>query len=188
MTGPSYSEFLRGLEGALDSLPPSDCAQVLGDLERLKAIVWGRMLTVSDGTASSHSGADAMLLTLPQVAELLAIPTGHAYELARRDVLPVVRFGKYVRVSEASLTKWIGKQTTPQRRIDKGQPGLHSGTVTPHRLTQMPAKARPEPGTSKRARTQPVRAQSQSDADRLPRVKPAVEGATANDLISECSE
>jgi excisionase family DNA binding protein len=174
MTGPSYIDLLTSLEGALDGLSPSDCAQALGDLERLKAILWHRMLTVSCGSASSQPRADAVLLTIPQVAELLAIPTGHAYELARRDVLPVVRFGKYVRVPHDSLTRWIGQQTTPQRRIDNGHLGFHSGIMTPHRQTRTPAKARPEPATPKRVRARPVRSETPSEADRLFRVKPTV--------------
>jgi excisionase family DNA binding protein len=188
VAGPSYSDLLVGLEGALDGLPPSDCARVLGDLERLKAILWHRMVTVSRGTASDQPRADAMLLTIPQVAEFLAIPTGHAYELARRDVLPVVRFGKYVRVSQDSLNKWIEQHTTPQRRIDNGQLAFHSGTVTPHRQTRMPAKARPEPVTRQRERTRPVRSQPPSETDRLSRMKPAVGVAAVNEPIPKGSE
>jgi excisionase family DNA binding protein len=188
VAGPSYSDLLTNLEGALDGLSPSDCAQALGDLERLKAILWHRMVAVSCGTTSSQPRAEGMLLTLPQVAKLLAVPTGHAYELARRDVLPVVRFGKYVRVPHDSLTRWIGQQTTPERRIDNGHLGFHSGTVTPNPPTRMLAKARPEPGQRQREKKRPVRSQPRSEPNRLSQVKSAVGVAAVNEPIPEGSE
>jgi excisionase family DNA binding protein len=182
-------ELITRLEQLEQELPLWDraaCLPLLGLLERLKALAWvqilGRPLDPADGQEPDR------LLTIPQVAERMAIPTGHAYDLARRDVLPVVRFGKYVRVSQASLTRWMGQQTTPQRRIDNGHLGFHSGTVTPHRQTRRPAKVRPEPGTAQRARTQPARSQTPSETDRLSQVKPAVGVAVVNELIPEGSE
>jgi excisionase family DNA binding protein len=177
---------LEQLEQELPRWDRAACLPLLGLLERLKALAWvqivGSPLDPADGPEPDR------LLTIPQVAERLAIPPGHAYELARRDVLPVVRFGKYVRVSQANLTRWIAQQTTPQRRIDNGHLGFHSGTVTPDRQTRVPAKARPKPDPAQRARTRPVRVQPKSEPNRVSQVKPAVEGVTANDLISECSE
>lgn len=182
------AQLIAMLEAAVARVEVTECPGLLGELECLKAILWSRMVTGSCGAASSQPGADDVLLTLPQVAERLAIPTGHAYELARREVLPVVRFGKYVRVSEVSLTRWMREQTTLQRRIDKGYVGLHSATVTLHRQTRVPANVRPEPAKPKRARTRPVRVPTQSEPNRLSQVKPAVEEVKAKDLTSECSE
>lgn len=191
-TGMPDPELVARLERLEQELPDWDraaCLRLVGLLERLKAQAWVQIL---GSRGSPHDPADGpepdRLLTIPQVAERLAIPTGHAYELARRDVLPVVRFGKYVRVSSASLTRWMGQQTTPQRRIDNGPLGFHSSTVTPHRQTRRPAKARPEPGTAQRARTRPVRVQTQSKPSQLSHVKPAVEIAAVNELIPEGSE
>ncbi len=182
-------EFVTRLEQLEQELPLWDraaCLPLLGLLERLKALAWVQIL--GDPLDTVDKQEPDCLLTIPEVAKRLAIPTGHAYELARRDVLPVVRFGKYVRVSQTSLTRWVAQQTTPQRRIDTGHVGLHSGTVTAHGRTHMTAKARLEPVTMKRVSTRPVRGQAQSEENRLSQVKPAVEGVTANDLISECSE
>ena len=186
------TEFVTMLERLERELPTWDraaCLHLVGLLERLKAHAWVQIL---GSQGSPHDPADVQepnrLLTIPQVAELLAIPTGHAYDLARRDVLPVVRFGKYVRVTQTSLTRWIEQHTTPQRRIDNGHPGSHSDTQTPHRQARLPAKARPEPGTAQRERKRPVRSESQSDTVRLPRVKPAVGVGAVNDPILECPE
>jgi len=182
-------EFITTLERLEQELPRWDraaCLPLLGLLERLKALAWmqivGSPLDPADGPEPDR------LLTLPEVAERLAIPTGHAYELARRDVLPVVRFGKYVRVSQASLIRWMGQQTTPQRRIDMGQMGLHSDTVMPNRQTRRPAKARPEPPILNRAKTRPLRVTAQSEPNRLSQGKPAVEEVTATDPLFERAE
>jgi excisionase family DNA binding protein len=177
---------LERLEQELPRWDPAACLTLLGLLERLKALAWAQI--VGRPLDPAHGQESDRLLTLPDVAERLAIPPGHAYELARRGVLPVVRFGKYVRVSQTSLTRWLAQQTTPQGRIDKGHFGLHSGTVTPHRQTRVLAKARPEPALPKRARTRPVRVPTQSEPHGLAQGKPAVQQVTANDLVSERSE
>lgn len=192
-TGMPDTEIVTMLERLEQELPVWDraaCLHLVGLLERLKAHAWVQIL---GSQGSQHDIADVRepdrLLTIPQVAELLAIPTGHAYDLARRDVLPVVRFGKYVRVLQASLNRWIGQQTTSQRRIDNGHLGFHSGTVTLHRQTRVPAKARPEPGTAQRERRKrSVGSQPQSETDRLPQVKPAVGVVAVNDPIPERPE
>lgn len=189
MPGTEYVTMLERLEQELPVWDRSACLHLVGLLERLKAHAWVQIL---GSQGSPHDTADVQepnrLLTIPQVAELLAIPKGHAYDLARRDVLPVVRFGKYVRVTQASLTKWIGQHTTPQRRIDNGHLGFHSDTVTPHRQTRMPAKDLPEPGTAKRERNRPVRSEPPPERDRLPGVKPAVVVGAVNDPLLECLE
>src|SRR6185295_3296193 len=177
-------ELITRLEHLAQELPRWDrvaCLSLLGLLERLKALVWVQIL--GDPLSTADRPEPERLFTIPEVAERLAIPTGHAYDLARRDVLPVVRIGKYIRISQTSLTRWIAQQTTPQRPIDTGLVGLHSGAVTAHRRTRMPAKARPEPVIMKRARTRPVRGQAQSEPNRLSQVKVPVEGV-ANDLIA----
>ncbi len=177
---------LEQLEQEISLWDRAACLPLLGLLERLKALAWvqimGSPLNPADGPEPDR------LLTIPDVAERLAIPTGHAYELARRDVLPVVRFGKYVRVSEVSLTRWMREQTTLQRRIDTGQVGLHSGTVTLPRQRRVPAKARPEPAKPTRVRTRSVRVPIQSEPNRLSQVKSALEEVKSNDITSECSD
>ena len=180
--------LIASLEAAVARVEVTECPRLLGELERLKAMLWSRMVTRSCGAVSSHPDADDVLLTIPQVAERLAIPTGHAYDLARRDLLPVVRFGKYVRVSAARLTRWIAQQTTPQRRIDNEHLGFHSGAVRAPRQTRGAAKARPMPGPAQRASTRAVRRPPQSEPHRVSQVKPAVAEATASELISDYSE
>jgi len=182
-------ELVARLEQLEQKLPRWDraaCLSLVGLLERLKALAWVQIV----GSSLDHADGQEpdRLLTIPQVAEHLAIPTGHAYDLARRDILPVVRFGKYVRVSEASLTRWIGQQTTPQRRIDNSHLGFHSDAVTARRQTRGPAKVRLKPAPTQRTRTRPVHGVPQSEPNRLSRMRPTVVEVTTNDHISESAE
>ena len=103
-----------------------DIPGLLGELERLKALLWSRMVTVSCRAMSHQLPDTASLLTLPQVAMRLAIPEGRAYELARQGILPTVRVGKYVRVPLGEFETWVGQQTSLERRIDRAPPDFHS--------------------------------------------------------------
>lgn len=48
-----------------------------------------------------------LLLTIPQVCETLGLGKTKVYELIATEGLPVVRFGKAVRVSPDSLQRWL---------------------------------------------------------------------------------
>ena len=115
MTDPTSLDRVRSLlttiEQDLTELVPRDVATLLGDLERLRAVLWAR-LTVASASAAHPAPAIAestdRLLTIPEVATRLGVPTAYAYELARRRQLPVLRVGlRYLRVSAAGLATWI---------------------------------------------------------------------------------
>jgi excisionase family DNA binding protein len=48
-----------------------------------------------------------LLLSVPEVAKALGLGRTKVYELIAAEGLPVVRFGRAVRVSIASLQQWI---------------------------------------------------------------------------------
>ncbi len=48
-----------------------------------------------------------LLLSVPEVAKTLGLGRTKVYELIAAEGLPVVRFGRAVRVSVASLQHWI---------------------------------------------------------------------------------
>jgi excisionase family DNA binding protein len=48
-----------------------------------------------------------LLLTIPQVAAVLNLGRTKVYELIDREQLPVVRFGRAVRVSLVALQTWL---------------------------------------------------------------------------------
>ena len=51
-----------------------------------------------------------LLLTVSQVAEMLSLGRTKVYELIATEGLPVVRFGKAVRVSPTSLQQWLERR------------------------------------------------------------------------------
>jgi len=51
--------------------------------------------------------APPLLLSIPDVAASLGLGRSKVYELIAKEGLPVVRFGRSVRVSAASLQKWV---------------------------------------------------------------------------------
>ena len=51
-----------------------------------------------------------LLLSVPEVAKTLGLGRTKVYELIEREGLPVVRFGRAVRISVTSLQQWIERR------------------------------------------------------------------------------
>jgi excisionase family DNA binding protein len=51
--------------------------------------------------------AQPLLLSIPDVATSLGLGRSKVYELIAQEGLPIIRFGRSVRVSAASLQKWV---------------------------------------------------------------------------------
>lgn len=49
------------------------------------------------------------LLRILEVAKTLSISPQRAYELARSNVLPVVRLGRQLRVDPSALAEWVAQ-------------------------------------------------------------------------------
>ena len=103
-----YSSLITAIEHGLDELTSSDYPTLLGQLERLKALVWSKMVQ-----ADGHAETGKALLTMTQAARELNIPKSKAYELARQHRLPSVRIGKYVRVHPDQLAEYKAKLPRP---------------------------------------------------------------------------
>ena len=58
-----------------------------------------------------------MLLTVAQVSEVLGLGRTKVYELIACERLPVIRFGRAVRISRDSLQQWI------EQREQQGKAG-----------------------------------------------------------------
>ena len=50
------------------------------------------------------------LLTPAEAAEVLRVPTSWIYRAAREGRLPHLRLGRYVRLDERELERWIAEQ------------------------------------------------------------------------------
>jgi excisionase family DNA binding protein len=51
-----------------------------------------------------------LLLTVPQACKALGLGKTKVYELIATEGLPVVRFGKAVRISPTSLQQWLERR------------------------------------------------------------------------------
>jgi predicted DNA-binding transcriptional regulator AlpA len=104
-------DLIGKLDLELNKISPAQCPGLLGELERLKAVLWTRVLK-SDVPSEGSSRQINELLDIPEVAKVLNIPKSRAYELSRRqDGFPTVRIGKYVRVHSSVLEQWVKRQT-----------------------------------------------------------------------------
>jgi excisionase family DNA binding protein len=118
-----YRSVLEQLEAELTGWCPATCKELLGAIERVRVSAWSQVVKGAQCLSSQDNG---QLLTLPQVAERLAVPETYAYELARQNRLPVVRLGKYVRVPAEEFEKWLAQQASLERRIDREPYDFHS--------------------------------------------------------------
>jgi excisionase family DNA binding protein len=51
-----------------------------------------------------------LLLTIPQVCKVLGLGRTKVYELIDHEGLPVVRFGRAIRVRPESLRQWVAQR------------------------------------------------------------------------------
>ena len=58
--------------------------------------------------------AQPLLLSIPGVATALGLGRSKVYELIAQEGLPIIRFGRSVRVSAASLQKWVEQREQQQ--------------------------------------------------------------------------
>ena len=108
---PTFMDLIGKLDLELSKISPTQCPGLLGELERLKAVVWARILK-SDMPSEEGSAQMQDLLDIPEVAKVLNIPKSRAYELSRQqDGFPTVRIGKYIRVHPSVLDQWVKRQT-----------------------------------------------------------------------------
>lgn len=78
------------------------------------ALVAGGSTTLDPANARAD---DERLLTALEVARVLAVPVANVYELARRNAIPKITIGRYVRVPAKALREWIA-----ERRVDNRAP------------------------------------------------------------------
>ena len=101
----------------------------------VKLFLWS---LVAGAPVPNEVNADG-LLTVPEAAAKLRVPSQYVYELIRRGALTSVRFGKYVRVEPADLAAYIMRH----KPLDNG-PGQWQPPARVRRRVQ--AAARPAQG------------------------------------------
>jgi excisionase family DNA binding protein len=101
--------------GRLKEITPETALDCLVRLVGLQSLLLSRALS-NGALAQPIRASEDRLLTIPEVAERLAVPVPYAYELARKGELPTVRVGKkYVRVPLLSFEKWLAVQQLDSR-------------------------------------------------------------------------
>ena len=98
-------EFLGALARVGQEAPPAEVANLLGELEALKAVLWQRLLAaaITSATPPPEASDDLRHLTPTQVSELLNLKAAYVHELCRTGRLPAVKHGKYWLIPQAAL-------------------------------------------------------------------------------------
>ncbi len=70
------------------------------------------MVTSIKRQPASHETATVtpLLLTIPQVMQCMGLGRNKVYDLIQKEGLPVLRFGRAVRVSYVELQKWLERR------------------------------------------------------------------------------
>jgi excisionase family DNA binding protein len=120
-------ELVAALERAVAEAQPFDMIALIGELERLKILLWHRLLTSTAQAAAAPTpdGLDDLRHLSPgQVAELLNVKPAYVHELCRTGRLAAVKEGKYWLIPQAAL-----RERLVYRRSDidpRSEPRLQS--------------------------------------------------------------
>jgi excisionase family DNA binding protein len=117
----TVSQLVSAFERAMDMATSGALAHLLGSLERLKAIAWGRLLATSVPAERPRAEPLEELrhLTPIQVAKLLSLKEAYVHELCRSRKIPATKQGKYWIIPVAELRGWLGRS----QGIDPRRPG-----------------------------------------------------------------
>lgn len=167
------------------TLPPDALAELYGQVARLEAALRAALFTrrAHQPTEPATAAVGDRLLTIPEVASVLSVPEDYVYALARRHQIPVVRFGKYVRVRESDLKVWI-RDHEPDR-LDTAVPIPHG---RPQRLgpAMKPTATGPRGGVARRpSRRQPPLGASHGGRGRTPKPEGSAASASGEDGSSD---
>jgi len=139
------TDSLVALERTASTAEPAKLVQLLGDLERVKASVWQRLLLLvtTAQAGPTNPAEDLRHLTPQQVGETLSVKAAYVHELCRTGRIPAIKTGKYWMIPVARLRQWLAYQDCD---IDGGQkthvPSLYPpGHRRPTSRTALPVGA-----------------------------------------------
>ena len=101
------AKLLADLETRVSQAPVSELPALLGTLEKVKVMGWGRMLTTHNGQGTP---TPTQFLTPQEVAGRLGVNVSYVYELARAKKLKSTKMGKYRRFDEAAVQAFQASQ------------------------------------------------------------------------------
>ena len=99
-------DLLSSLETLIQDADHADCVNLIGQLERMKALAWRKILA---GPAPVVREVEAVL-TVPQVAQQLNMSAYRIYELCRTGTLKSYKCVKSVRVKPSAVADYLATQ------------------------------------------------------------------------------
>lgn len=75
-------------------------------IELMGGVSMGKSTGMQVGTAK-ETAVQPLLLTIPQVMRCMSLGRNKVYDLIQKEGLPVVRFGRAVRISHLALQQWL---------------------------------------------------------------------------------
>lgn len=102
--------FITEVENLVGKIPPDEIPGLLGDVERIRAMLWARLATPRNPPATDGVSQADRLLDVNQAAEILNTTSRWLYRHANK--LPFTRrlSRKNLKFSELGLHKWIAKR------------------------------------------------------------------------------
>jgi excisionase family DNA binding protein len=129
-------------------LEAADVPALLGDLERVRAALWNRLIGGSRvETPAPVQDVAGEVLTVPEVARELRFTRAYVYEAVRRGDVAAVRKGKYVRIQRTDLRAWL--EGRPVKGLDRMPRDADSSRHAPLRVGPR-SRARTGAGVSAR--------------------------------------
>jgi predicted DNA-binding transcriptional regulator AlpA len=101
------SSLFMNLEQALVELSPTDCPCALGELERLKAITWAKMIDPLNTVGSSSPPDGDRLLNVDEAAQKLGLSIDFLYRHADRLPFTVRPSLRQLRFSKVGIEQYI---------------------------------------------------------------------------------
>ena len=104
----TLKHLLDELPAAITAAPSDALCVVMAQLAACQSTVAARLLNGKHSAERRLSLVEPNpLLTVAQVAKKLNVQKSYAYELVRQQKLKSIRLGKYVRVTQEILAKYI---------------------------------------------------------------------------------
>lgn len=107
------ADLLAALERTASEAEPAKLVQLLGDLERVKASLWQRLLVATTSQVAPGApdlGSELRHLTPQQVGEILSLKAAYVHELCRTGRIPAIKSGKYWMIPVGGLRQWLAYQ------------------------------------------------------------------------------
>jgi excisionase family DNA binding protein len=95
---------------SVESLSEGEICALIGEVAVVDARLRGKLAELKSGVQRGSGSESHSLLTVEEAAEQLAVTGQYVYELLRKGDLPGLRVGKYWRIDEGDLLRWIAKQ------------------------------------------------------------------------------